>query len=234
MTFDIMIPKLSKDDIEKIRTQEEFRRWADDLDSALGSTEEGVRAVRLNKGHLVKQFYEEAWPLALYADAFYAGRVDVVFQSIIGNQSYDALILDKSDLRIIQCLQLTQTFDGYQRVLKMLHLEKYDWAPATGPPLRKTPGVEDIGEYPLITTDFNDGLDAELQKILMAVQRKSMMRYESNTSLIVVFEDDYISRDYEALNRFVREQVLPVIPRFESLCLISDRSHFSFHNERCH
>ncbi len=222
------MPDLLKTEIERPRTQMDLRSWVNEIDSAFEATEEGIKAARLNKGLNVKVFYEEVWPLALFADAFYAGRTDVLFQNIIGNQSFDALIIDASSQQIIEYLQITQSFDGYQTHLQMLHLNQHGWAPGTGPPLRKSPRSQHVPETTLLTTDFDDGLQAEMENILTAVQMKSTMRYESKTSLIVEFEDQYISRAVEALNRFARTRLLPILTTFEKLYLVSERHHLSF------
>ena len=127
-----MIPTLNQTDLERPRTQAKLRAWVDDLHRKFGQTQEGKRAVRLNRGGLVKKFKEEIWPLALFAGAFYKGRADVLFKPVIGNQSYDALILKVSAHEVLRHLQITQSFDGYQNYLRMLHLEEHGRAPVTG------------------------------------------------------------------------------------------------------
>ena len=93
--------------------------------------------MRLKQGNLVKTFIEEIWTVALFADAFYRDSPDVLFKPAVGNQSYDALLIDASTHRVLHRLQITQSFDGYQNYLRMLHLEEYGRAPVTGPRLKK-------------------------------------------------------------------------------------------------
>src|SRR5712671_6308546 len=132
-----MIPTLTEADLEQPRTQSELRKCVDELHRRFSETNEGKRAVRLRRGHLVKKFMEEIWPLALFADAFYRGRSDVQFQPAIGNQSYDARLFEASTHRVLHHLQITQSFDGYQNHLRMLHLDEHGRAPVTGLKLKK-------------------------------------------------------------------------------------------------
>ena len=73
-TGNCLVPShLTGTDLQRPRTQTELRAWVDQLYDQFGRTEEGKRAVRLNKGNLVKEFIEEVWPLALFADVIAAG-----------------------------------------------------------------------------------------------------------------------------------------------------------------
>ena len=85
----------------------------------------------------MKKFMEEVWPLALFADAFYKGRREILFQPVLGWESYDALVLEVSSDKIAHHLQITQSFDGYQNHLRMLHLEEHGRAPVTGSKFEK-------------------------------------------------------------------------------------------------
>src|SRR5712671_2779530 len=131
-----MIPTLTEADLEQPRTQSELRKCVDDLHRRFSETNEGKRAVRLRRGHLVKKFMEEIWPLALFADAFYRDRSDVRFRPVIGDQpSYDALLIEAG--RPQHHLEITQAFDGQQNHLRMVHLGEHGRAPVTGPNLEQ-------------------------------------------------------------------------------------------------
>jgi hypothetical protein len=225
-----MIPKLNRIDLETLRTQAELRTWVDELHKQFGQTEEGRRAVRLNEGDFVKKFTEEIWPLALFADAFYNGRTDVLFKPVIGNQSYDATIVEWSSLRILQYLQITQSFDGYQRYLRMLHLVRYGRAPLTGSEIRRDRATRHVVETWPDAVAHEDLLRRTFRQILHAVRQKSLMRYEANTSLIIEFEDNYIhsDADREALDQFAHSELLRVATNFTALYLVSDRERLAF------
>jgi len=225
-----MIPKLNRIDLESPRTQAELRTWVDELHKQFGQTEEGKRAVRLNEGDFVKKFTEEIWPLALFADAFYNGRTDVLFKPVILNQSFDATIVERATLRILQYLQITQSFDGYQKYLRMLHLNQYGHAPLTGPEITRDRATGRAGEILSEAVAHEQLLKHTFRQIQDAVNRKSLMRYEANTSLIIEFEDTHIhsDADSEALNQFAHLQLPRVAVNFTALYLVSDRQCLAF------
>jgi hypothetical protein len=227
MKFDV--PQLRKADLEKPRKQEELRVLLDELYARFAKTRAGKRAIRLNEGELLKQLTEELWPLSLFADAFYRSRRDVLFQLAIDSPTYDALILESDNTQILHCLQITQAFDGYQEYLRMLHLEEYGRAPVTGPPLKKDRAT---GSVPETTTDavrHDDLLAQTFEQLRIAVNRKSRMRYEQGTSLIVEFKAYFIDseEDRRQLDEFVRSQLLHEAEHFAGLYLVSGRDGFA-------
>lgn len=225
-----MTPSLTKSDFERPRTQVELRKWVDDLHRRFGQTKESKRAARLKQGNLVKEFIEEIWPLALFADAFCKGRPDILFKPVVGNQSYDALLIDASTQRVLHHLQVTQSFDGYQNHLRMLHLEEHGRAPATGTGLKKDKASGRVQETWPEAVRHDQVLAQTFEAIQAAVQRKSRMRYESDTSLIVEFEDNHIhsESDRRALDEFACSTLIPGVPYFVALYLVSDRERLAF------
>lgn len=254
-----MIPTLTNTDLEQPRTQAELRKWVDDLHRRFGQTNEGKRAVRLNRGKHVKKFKEEIWPLALFADAFYRGRSEVLFKPFIGSQpSYDAQIIEVStghplhyleitqafdsyDERVIEAStgqplqnqEIKQKFDGYQNHLRMVHLVEHGRAPVTGPKLEQDKASGCVREtWPEV--ERHDHLLARtFAAIQEAVCRKSLKPYGSHTSLIVEFEDHYIhsESDRRTLNDFARSIRLPTAAPFAALYLVSDRERLAFKYE---
>jgi hypothetical protein len=228
-----MLPQLSEPDLQKPRTQAELRAWVDDLHRQFRSTAEGKRAVRLNKGNLIKKFTEEAWPLALFADAYYKDRADLLFQLVPGYESYDARIMEASGGHTLHHLQITQSFDGYQNHLRMLHLDKYGRAPVTGPKLQKNKRTGSVQETWPAAVRHDKALEENFERIQCAVERKSRMRYEADTSLIVQFEDNYIhsESDCAALDYFARSTLVPRAVHFVALYLVSDHERLAYRYE---
>src|SRR6267378_1611894 len=212
-----MIPTLTKTDFERRRTQAELRDWVDNLHRSFSHTIEGKRALRLKKGHLVKKFMEEIWPLALFADAFYRGR------------SYDARLFEASTHPVLHHLQITQSFDGYQNHLRMLHLDEHGRAPVTGPKLKKDKTSGHVQETWPEAVCHEHLLAQTFEAIRTAVQGKSRMRYESDTSLIVEIEDHHIhsESDRRTLDDFARSTLVPVAARFATLYFVSDRERLA-------
>lgn len=219
------VPRLTEHDLQKPRTQAELRAWVDQLHNKFRQTEEGRRAVRLNKGNLVKEFIEEAWPLALFADAFYKGREDVLFQLVLGGKAHDALILRASSLMIAHHLQITQSFDGYQNRLRMEHLEAHGRAPLTGSKLERDRATGRLPETWPEAVEHDQLLEQMFEHIRDAVWCKSQMRYGADMSLIVEFEDNHIHSESDrlALDRFARSILVPAAANFVALYLVSDR-----------
>ena len=228
-----MIPTLTEADLEQPRTQSELRKCVDDLHRRFSETNEGKRAVRLRRGHLVKKFMEEIWPLALFADAFYRDRSDVRFRPVIGDQPlYDALLIEAGCPQ--QFLEITQAFDGHQNHLRMRHLVQHRHAPVTGPNLVQDKLTGSMPETWSDTESHEHLLARTFATIQEAVHRKSQKPYGSQTSLIVEFDDNHIhtESDQRILNDFVRSTLLVRSgTRFAALYLVSDRERLAFKYE---
>lgn len=223
--------QLNVNDLQLPRSQSELHDWVMQTLNLFASSNQGRTAVRLkNKGcSLVKQFMEELFPLMLFADGFYSSNDAVLFQLVIGNQSYDALILERATRKPIEYLQITQSFDGYQNSLRMLHLEQYGHAPVTGPTLSKN-NVGAVSETNAEVVQHDSVLNNTFENIRLSVERKLKMRYESNTSLIVNVESSHFLDEYDtaALHEFIAKEISPFIKHFISLYLVSDRQGFAF------
>lgn len=222
-----MMPTLTETDLERPRTQEELRKWVDDLHQSFFQTRESIHALRLNMG-LVKQFREEVYPLALFADAFFKGRSDVLFQPVIGSQSYDALLMEASTHHY---LEITQAFDGYQHHLRMQHLEKYGRAPITGPRLEKDKTNGCVHEIWPEAEAHEKLLAQTFAAIQTAVKKKSEKPYKSDMTLIVEIEDHHLhsESDGRALDSFARSTLVPAAAaRFAVLSLVSDSKRLAF------
>jgi hypothetical protein len=220
---DMSVPHLNQTDLGALRTQKELDRWVTDILSGFASTKKGRSAFRLNKGNLVKQLVEEMLPLMRFANGFYSENPDLLFQLVIGNQSYDALVR-RADREIAMHLQITQSFDGYQNYLRKLHLNQHSFAPITQRPLAKDKRTGQVERTQGDTVDPHRMLANTFSNIRRAVERKSKMRYEEGTCLIVNVESFHFhtKQDTIALDKFVHQEVVPHAHTFGSLCLVSD------------
>lgn len=223
------VPELSKEELQGTRTQRQLSDWMNDVLSAFGSTPKGKSAFRFNKGGLIKQLVEEMLPLKRFAEAFYGENSEVQFRLVIGNQSYDALVVDLAG-RTIRHLQITQAFDGYETYLRKLHLDQHKSVGITGPTPTKDKQIGRTSQSPGFAVDHGEVLGKSFQDIRSAVARKSTMRYEPGTSLIVNFESLHFldDGDIDALHAFVRREVVPLARNFEALYLVSDRKEFAY------
>lgn len=222
------VPELSKDELEAPRTQQQMSAWVTEVLSVFGSTPEGKSAFRLSKSGLVKQLVEEMLPLNRFAEGFYLGDPDVEFRLVVGNQSYDALVVRGA--QTIKYLQITQAFDGYQSYLRKLHLDQNKSVVITGPTPTKDKLTERAAQGSGFEVDHREVLDKTFQDIRSAVQRKSAMRYELDTALIVNAESFHFldASDVEALHAFVRSEVVPLARNFGGLYVVSDRKGLAY------
>jgi hypothetical protein len=222
------VPELRKEDLEAPRTQQQLSDWVGKVLAAFGSSPEGKSAFRLNKSGLVKQLVEELLPLKRFAEGFYPGDPEIQFRLVVGNQSYDALV--ESQAQPVTYLQITQAFDGYESYLRKLHLDQNKSVVMTRPaPIKdKRTGRTSQGEG--FAVDHDEVLAKTFQDIRAAVERKSAMRYELDTALIVNVESFHFldEADVEALHVFVRREVTPLARNFRGLYLVSDRQGFAY------
>jgi hypothetical protein len=224
-----MTPALSSTEMEQARTQVELRAWADNVHERFGQTEEGKRAMRLKEETLLKKFMEEIWPLALFADAFYPQATGVLFKPVIGNQSYDALLMERASRRTKEYLQITQAFDGHQNYLRMLHLSEHGRAPRSGD-VKRSRGSKHVEESWGEAVPHEDAISKTFEEIKKAVVNKSRMRYEKDTALIVEFDDWCIhsEADRHALNQWTRRELPVIASNFRGVSLVSDRARLAF------
>lgn len=222
------VPQLTKEDLEAPRTQQRMSAWVEEVLSAFGSTPEGKSAFRLNKGGLVKQLVEEMLPLRRFADGFYLGDPEVQFRLVVGNQSYDALVVKGTEA--IKHLQITQAFDGYEAYLRKLHLDQNKSVVITGPTPTRDKQTGRTSQGAGFATDHDEILAKTFLDIRTAVERKSAMRYELDTALIVNVESFHFldEGDVNALHAFVRREVASLACNFRALYLVSDRKGFAY------
>jgi hypothetical protein len=115
----------------------------------------------------------------------------------------------------------------------MLHLVEHGRAPVTGPKLQKDKGTRSVQETWPQVVRHDKALLESFERIQGAVERKSLMRYEADTFLIVEFEDTYIhsESDRAALDHFARSALAPRAAHFAALYLVSDRERLAFRYE---
>jgi hypothetical protein len=216
-----MAPILTPELLELERTQIDLAKWVDATIDEFGASPEGKKAYRLKQGNCVKQFVEEVVPMSWFANAYYKGEEDVLFKVVLGNQSYDAIVLDaKGQERFY--LQVTLAFDGYQSHLRMLHMTRFGHAPMSGVKLAKDANGN-IPEAYAECENKDERRAAEFQQILEAVRRKAGKRYEKNTHLIVSFRSDgIVDNEYmRRLDEFIRSDVLTIENYFQELVFVS-------------
>lgn len=112
----------------------------------------------------------------------------------------------------------------------MLHLEEHGRAPVTASKLEKDRATGRVPETWPEAVEHKQLLEQTFEHVRDAVRRKSQMRYEADTSLIVEFDDNHIhsESDRMAFDRFARSILVPAGANFAALYLVSDRERLAF------
>jgi hypothetical protein len=204
--------------------------WVKRKIEQLGSTDEGLKALRLHEG-LAKQLMEEVYPLALFGFRRFGNTDQVLMQPIIGDQNYDAIVTGPRSKPASQSyIEITQSHEGESDYLHsvVLHMQGYDFSHS---PVHKI-GTKKTGmQVSTQAKAFEVGeiANKELEKIVDAAKKKAGKDYPINTSLIIVFKDDWSFRrviDDVKLDAFVKKYILKLDLRFSALYLVGWHSVF--------
>ncbi len=227
-----MIPKLTKSDLECRRTVCELYAWVRQIHRKFGETDEGKSAMRLRNKRYLKEFADEIWPLANYARLFFWGRSDVYFKPVIGNQSYDALLVDKSGSTLCR-FEITRALygeEGYQDRLRREHLDQHGYAFQFGPPPERDPNSGGVIKSRFELSDERKDVRSTLRQIRTAIEAKASKPHSADTVLIVVFEGVHLQEaEYqEALDAEAKSVFCGLASGFSELALIDETARFGF------
>lgn len=218
---------ISIEELTKKRTPLELLSWVKQKMEQIESTDEGEGVLRLHEG-LAKQLMEEVYPLAIFGRRKFGNTQQVLLQPIIGNQSYDALVTDlRNKPPSLSYVEITQAHEGESDYLRRLVLQQQGIAFGPSPPIKK--GTKKKGlqvSTPVKAVNFSIVARDEQQRIIDAAKRKAGKDYPTNTSLVIMFNDDFPFRQHvndSNLATFVKEHILNLDLRFSTLYLIGWR-----------
>jgi hypothetical protein len=150
-------------------------------------------------------------------------------QPTIGKR-YDAAIIDLGSKPTSEgYIEITQSHEGENDYLRRLVLGHQGFAFGHSRAIKK--GIRknrQVSIPPQVVTPI-EVARAELRRIVDAARRKEAKDYPPNTSLIIVFEDDWFFRqavDDTRLDTFVEQNILKLDLRFSTLYLIGWHSVF--------
>jgi len=209
---------ISIEELAEKRTPSELHSWVERKIKQIGSTENGLRALRLHEGRLVKKLKEEVHPLALFGFRKFGNTDKILLQPNIGNQSYDAVVTDLRNKPASQSyVEITLSHEGESDYLRNVVLDSQGYV-FSHSPVHKT-GTRRTGrQVSILAEAFEVGEIAS--KELKKIEGKN---YPINTSLIIVFEDDFSFRrciDDSYLDTFARKHILKLDLRFSALYLV--------------
>lgn len=214
---------ISVEELTKKRTPSGLLNWVNWKREQIASTEERERALILHKG-LAKQFEEEVYPLALFGQRKYGDTDQILIQPIIGNQSYDAVVTDLRSKPVSESyIEITQSHEGENDYLRRLVLGHKGFVFGHSRAIKKGTGQNRQVSIPAQVVTPSDVARDELGRIVDAARRKEAKDYPINTSLIIVFNDDWFFRqdvDDRYLDTFAKKNILKLDLRFSMLHLI--------------
>jgi hypothetical protein len=194
-----------QEDCEVARTAEELIAWIESVKD-LFHTDDRIEKI------LIKAFFEEIRPLGDLASHKYLGRPGLSLRPKIGDQNYDAEIIDTSfgDENITR-VEFTSTYRDDDFALRLEYLGQHRDVYWTGHVWRD--GTKASGGQVQVIPEFEDHhirLDKMLDTIKARVAYKLGKPYTSNTILAIVFDDTILYRDTD----------LPQLqPRFREIML---------------
>lgn len=181
---------LTQQELATTRSAAELFQWVQGKIDTIGLTPEGRLAIRHRRG-LCKPLAEELFPLALLCETFFEKSPAVELTPVIGNQNYDALVQDNRVSPVgFSRIEVTQGHEGEDTHLRMIHLEREGHANLLGS-VRKS-GTKRTGLTVSIDTAFRrheDVVNDQIGLVLSAIEKKLAKRYEPETALLVVFDD---------------------------------------------
>jgi len=213
---------INVEELTKKRTPSELLNWVNWKRERIASTDEGERTLILHKG-LAKQFEEEVYPLALFGSRKYGNSDKILMQPTIG-KGYDAVVIDLGSKPTSESyIEITQSHEGENDYLRRLVLGHQGFVFGHSRAIKKgTRENRRVSIPPQVVSPSEVARD-ELKRIVDAARRKEAKDYPANTSLIIVFDDDWFFRqavDDTHLDIFVKENILKLDLRFSTLYLI--------------
>lgn len=217
---------LTKEEMEKERTPEALSLWWQGKSEEFASSKESHQYALLKKG-LTGKFYDEIYPLNLWANIIYAGRSDIGCIPNLGNDNFDAIIRDYSRLPASEIkVEITIAIDGYDDYLRRNYLCQHGWVSAIGPISHS--GTQKTGHK--INVEFEpvahgESLIKNFALIRNRAENKCNAIYGKDHVLVITI-DDYIApryddpKDIEKLKEFIETNVINLPLDFSELYIL--------------
>ncbi len=220
------IERCSQEELEKERTPSELWDWLIQKVKQICSTEEGLKDFRLQRG-LLKKLPEEIAPLAIFGNRKFGDTDQVLLQPVIGNQNYDAKIIDKrTKPASVTYIEITQAHEGENDYWRRRELSEKGIVFSRAPVIKKGKGKNRLVSIPHQATSVEEGVKNELNRIIDAAKRKAGKHYPANTSLIVFFDDTLPFEEalkainHTTIDSFVKKEIMNLELRFSQLYLV--------------
>jgi hypothetical protein len=181
---------LVESEMSQARSPTELRNWVLGKCEELAASPE-AKAFACSGARLSNKFYDEIYPLSVYASLQYGDRSDVLVQPNLSNDNFDATILGDNGKRFVE---VTYAKEGYDLSLRIEVLAREGHVCMTGPVFvcgrRGTPDrLVSVEPYALSHVDI---VRAHLSLIEARVANKSRAIY-GKEHLLLVAVDDYLA-----------------------------------------
>ena len=125
---------LLKENFECARTPEELIAWIEPMQARFHAEGPAKDYAGTEEKRLVKAFYEEILPLGDLARHKYLGRPGFLLRPKIGDQNYDAELIDTSaGYQLMQRVEFTSTYRDHDLAFRPKHLAQHGEAFLIGP-----------------------------------------------------------------------------------------------------
>jgi hypothetical protein len=211
------------------KTPAELACWVDEKIHLFADCPEAEEWVLLRQG-LAKQFYEEVYPLSLFATHLYAGRSDIQCIPNLDNRDFDAVILDYSTSPpAVLKVEITSAIDGHSQHLRMKYFMQHRYVNAVGEVSHT--GTKNRGHGIHIEDEafaHTDIVERTCSLIRAAIERKSILpeapqKYGQGHVLLVAFSEWYVVRsaqDISAIKDCVEKHLLTHPLNFAALYVV--------------
>ena len=211
---------LSAAECERERTPNELAEWVKEKNELFSSTREGQDYVAARKG-LARKFIDEIYPLSLLARHLFCDRVDVVCKPELDDAGFDALVIDYRD-RPLKAHKLVFARAIY-RYHQYLHMFYRAQSRASARPRNTVDGRGKGATAEQWQMDLEKAVAWSFRLVARAARSKVDKPHGSDTSLVIVFDDDWLVQIPEALTKmaeYVEATVLPMELDFSKLFLV--------------
>ena len=172
------------EDCEVVRTPEDLIAWIEPVEPQFHADD------RIEED-LSKRFFEEIRPLGHLARHKYLGKPGLSLRPKIGDQNYDAEIIDTStNNEHIRRVEFTSAYRDADLALREEYLDQHGDVYITGHVRRN--GTKASGGQVQVIPEFEDHqirLEKMLESVRACITNKLDKRYTANTILTIVFDD---------------------------------------------
>ncbi len=210
-------------ELTKPRTPAGLAKWVAETCDAIASVEE-AREPALMHYRPFKEFYEEIYPLSLFAKHRYSGREDILVTPNLDTRHFDAVVRDRSVSPPLDVMvEITLARDP-QEHLRMEHLVKYRRVSLGSQVISSGNKRNRETSVPIEFVEHEFLVARTCSWIKSAAEGKAANpdRYGPSHVLLIAFEDWIKPRDEDitTLTNFVNTNVLTLPLNFATLYLV--------------